>query len=78
MSCDDVSIDFFDLFFSSLSMCLLIFQLEYCCIVQNFIRYTKCLKMGRNCCKIKKYNKIVQKLKYGCTWFFHIVDFEIF
>ena len=45
-SCDDISIDQFLLLFSSLSMWLLVFHLEYHCIVSWLIRLTNCLKMG--------------------------------
>ena len=46
VSCDDIRIDQFILLFSSLSMRLLVFHLEFHCIVLRLIRLTNCLKMG--------------------------------
>ena len=46
VSCDDISIDQFFILFSSLSTWLLVFHLEYHCIVLWLIRLTNCLKMG--------------------------------
>ena len=64
-SCDDFSID---LAFSSLSIWLLVFHLEYHCILQYFTRLENCLKMGwnlsaRNVVKEKNVIKLPEKMK---------------
>ena len=58
-SCDDISIDQFLLLFSSFRMRLLLFHLEYHCILLWLIRLMNCLKMGRRFCPKRREN----------TWF---------
>ena len=69
MSCDGISIDQFSLLFSSLSMRLLVFHLEYHCIVLWLMRLTNCLKMGWSLCPKRHENTwFSQKIKISCTF----------
>ena len=78
MSCDDISIDQFLLLFSSRSMRLFVFHLEYHCTVLWLIRLTNCLKMDWSLRPkshaIEKIHGLVEKLNklYFLTpyWYF--------
>ena len=75
MSCDDISIDQFPLLFFSLSMRLLLFHLEYNCIVLWLIRLANCLKMGWSLHPKRHENTWFSwKIRISCT-FLHLIDF---
>ena len=76
MSCDGISIDQFSLLFSSLSMPLLVFHLEYHFIVLWLMRLTNCLKMGWNLRPKRPENTwFSRKIKKSCTSL-HLFDLK--